>query len=166
MPDQGRLRRIRLRGSWRTWLALVVSLLLVANGAYQLISAHTVSYSWYEFQIGGRPACLPTAETPAARAHGLMGVSHPVPMVFVFDPPQVAAFWMKDTPEPLTGAWVAAASNRVVGYWHGIPNSLVNHVAPRPVRYVIEYPRGWSPPPLGTAVLRPVRHRCPAGARL
>jgi uncharacterized membrane protein (UPF0127 family) len=139
---------------------------LIANGAYQIIDSHAASYSWHEFQVAGRRLCLPTADTPAARARGLMGVSHPVPMVFVFDPPLRASFWMKGTPEPLTGVWVSATTGRVVGYWHGAPESLVNHVAPQAVRYVIEYPRDWSPPALGTTVRRASPRICPAGARL
>jgi uncharacterized membrane protein (UPF0127 family) len=122
-----------------------------------------VTFAWRRFEIGGATQCLPAALTLAAQERGLMGVRNPIPMVFVFTPPQPVAFWMKATPTPLTGAWVSPAG-RVVGYWHGDPQSLVLHPSPGRVRYVIEYPPGRVPPPVGTRVT--MAGHCPSGPRL
>jgi len=55
--------------------------------------------------------CLWLADTPAARAQGLMGVtdlSAQDGMVFRWDEPTSGAFWMRDTPSPLSIAFYAA----------------------------------------------------------
>jgi uncharacterized membrane protein (UPF0127 family) len=55
--------------------------------------------------------CLWLADTPAARARGLMGVtdlSARDGMVFRWDEPTSGAFWMRDTPSPLSIAFYAA----------------------------------------------------------
>jgi uncharacterized membrane protein (UPF0127 family) len=55
--------------------------------------------------------CLWLADTVAARAQGLMGVtdlSGADGMVFRWDEPTVGNFWMRDTPLPLSIAFFAA----------------------------------------------------------
>jgi uncharacterized membrane protein (UPF0127 family) len=100
------------------------------------------SFQWRKVSIAGRTHCLPVAYTLAAQERGLMGVKHVVrPMVFAYSPPATPSFWMKDTPSPLTGVWVGAGG-RVIGYWHGRPESTDLHPAPAPIEAVIEYPAG------------------------
>ena len=75
-----------------------------------------------------------------------MGVPHPArPMLFVFAQAASDAFWMENTPAPLTGAWVGVADT-VIGRWHGVPDTDTHHVPPAPVVAVVEYPVGWRVP--------------------
>jgi len=63
------------------------------------------------FQTGSGSAStgsIRVADSDTEREHGLMGVSHLAPndgMVFVFDGPTTASFWMKDTLVPLSVAF-------------------------------------------------------------
>jgi uncharacterized membrane protein (UPF0127 family) len=112
-------------------------------------SSGGASFEWREVSLGGRVECLPVAFTLAAQERGLQGVKRVVrPMVFAYSPPATPAFWMKDTPEPLTGVWIGAA-RRVVGYWHGQPESTELHPAPAPVAAVLEFRAGARVPPPG-----------------
>jgi uncharacterized membrane protein (UPF0127 family) len=98
-----------------------------------------------------RPLCVPVATTLQEKTKGLQGVRHPIPMVFLFNPPQRVWFWMKDTPARLTGVWVAP-DGIVLGYWRGTPYSLTHHYSAEPVRLVLEYPRGYRLPARGSRV--------------
>jgi uncharacterized membrane protein (UPF0127 family) len=111
-------------------------------------SAHA-SFQWRKVSIAGRTQCLPIAYSLSDQERGLMDVKHVVrPMVFAYSPPDTPSFWMKDTPAPLTGVWVGR-SDRVIGYWHGTPESTTLHPAPAPVAAVIEYPATALVPPRG-----------------
>jgi uncharacterized membrane protein (UPF0127 family) len=108
------------------------------------------SFAWRKIALGPRTRCLPVAFTLAAQERGLQGVKHVArPMVFAYAPPSSPSFWMKDTPTPLTGVWVGA-SGRVIGYWHGVPESTKLHPAPAPVAAVIEYRAGAPVPAIGS----------------
>ncbi len=125
--------------------ALCALALLVSGGA-----SGSVSFQWREVAIAQRHACLPVAFTLAAQERGLQGVKRVVrPMVFAYSPPATPAFWMNDTPAALTGVWVGS-SDRVIGYWHGRPESTDLHPAPAPVRAVIEYPASAPVPSVGS----------------
>jgi uncharacterized membrane protein (UPF0127 family) len=115
-------------------------------------SIGSASFDWREVSFAGRGECLPVAFTMAAQERGLQGVRHVArPMVFAYSPPATPSFWMKDTPTPLTGVWVGA-SKRVIGYWHGQPESTALHPAPAPVSAVVEYRQGVPVPAIGTPV--------------
>lgn len=141
-------------------LALPTLMLAGCGGSSSGITWRTVSYR-------RQSLCLPVATTAEAREKGLMGVRDPLPLMFGFEPPNDRpAFWMKDTPEPLVGVWVAASNLRVLGFWHGRPYSFQPHPAPAPVSYVIEYGPKWSGrlPHLHDRIS--VSHACPRRDRL
>lgn len=113
-------------------------------------SSGAVSFQWREVTLGNQVRCLPVAYTLAAQERGLQGVRRVVrPMVFAYSPPATPSFWMKDTPAPLSGVWVGA-SHRVIGYWHGQPESTALQPAPAPISAVVEYPAGTTVPGPGT----------------
>jgi uncharacterized membrane protein (UPF0127 family) len=115
-------------------------------------SAADDSFQWREVSIAGRAQCLPVAVSNAAQQRGLQGVKHVVrAMVFAYSPPATPSFWMEDTPTAVTGVWVGA-SGRVIGYWHGQPESTTLHSAPAPVSAVIEYRAGSAVPVAGSRV--------------
>jgi uncharacterized membrane protein (UPF0127 family) len=61
-------------------------------------------------EISGQQLTVEIARTKAAREHGLMGRRDLGPrdgMIFLFDRDQRLAFWMKDTPTPLSIAFIS-----------------------------------------------------------
>ena len=63
-------------------------------------------------------------------------------MLFVFPQEGVQCFWMKNTPLPLTAAFVAA-DGTIVNLADMQPLSEQSHCSARPVPYVLEMHQGW-----------------------
>jgi uncharacterized membrane protein (UPF0127 family) len=62
-------------------------------------------------QVSGQSLSVEVARTDAQREHGLMGRKDLGPrdgMIFVFDRDEHLAFWMKNTPTPLSIAFISA----------------------------------------------------------
>ena len=85
------------------------------------------------------------ASTPTQRQIGLMQ-RRDMPahegMLFVFEQPGVQCFWMKNTPLPLTAAFVAD-DGTIVNLADMQPLSEDSHCSAKPVRYVLEMNQGW-----------------------
>ena len=85
------------------------------------------------------------ATTPEHRSTGLMFrqvMAANEGMLFVFDRPQQQCFWMKDTPLPLSAAFLAEDGS-VVNIEEMKPGSLDTHCSTQPVRFVLEMHQGW-----------------------
>ncbi|MDO5653547.1 MAG: DUF192 domain-containing protein [Brachymonas sp.] len=85
------------------------------------------------------------AETFNQRQTGLMHrKTMPVDegMLFVFPESGVQCFWMKNTPLPLTAAFVAA-DGTIVNLADMQPLSEKSHCSAKPVPYVLEMHQGW-----------------------
>lgn len=85
------------------------------------------------------------AATPDQRSTGLMFRRDMPPsegMLFVFEQASVQCFWMKNTPLPLTAAFVAD-DGRIVNLADMKPQSTDSHCSTRPVRFVLEMNQGW-----------------------
>lgn len=85
------------------------------------------------------------AATDASRAYGLMNraslpESHG--MLFVYDRPSAMCFWMKNTPLPLSIAFIDA-SGRIVTIADMQPLSLDSHCPTEPALYALEMEQGW-----------------------
>lgn len=63
-------------------------------------------------------------------------------MLFVYDEPKAMCFWMKDTPLPLSVAFLAE-DGTIVHLEDMAPETRDSHCATQPVRYVLEMNRGW-----------------------
>ena len=63
-------------------------------------------------------------------------------MLFMCDAPQPQSFWMKDTPLPLSIAFLDD-SGTIVQVGDLEPHSTEPHECEDPVRYVLEVNRGW-----------------------
>jgi uncharacterized membrane protein (UPF0127 family) len=123
-------------------------------------AAFADAVAWRHVSIAGRVRCLPVAFSVADQERGLQGVRHvDRPLVFAFPRPVTVGFWMKDTPIPLTGVWVGV-DHRVIGVWHGRPESLAVHLAPRPFIAALEYGAGARVPAIGARIT--LGHACPA----
>jgi len=128
----------------------MVSKLIVGAVAFGLLlgcgadaTRRSSLFAWHWYTTGRGKFCGPLAISPAAQQQGLQDVTNPLPLVFVFSRATKPVFWMKNTREPVTGAWVGS-NRRVLGYWYGVPFSTSHIPAPEPVSYVIEYPASWS----------------------
>lgn len=63
-------------------------------------------------------------------------------MVFVFDRDQVLSFWMKNTPHPLSIAYIDS-TGRIRDIYHMTPFSMASWTSTVSVRYALEVPQGW-----------------------
>jgi hypothetical protein len=96
-------------------------------------------------QAGMHKIDAQVASTPAQRATGLMwrlGMPTHEGMLFVFEQPAVQCFWMKNTPSPLTAAFVAD-DGTIVNLADMQPLSEQSHCSAKPVRFVLEMNQGW-----------------------
>ncbi len=85
------------------------------------------------------------AQTHEHRAKGLMGrkslpVNHG--MLFIFEQADKQCFWMRNTPLPLTIAFIDDAG-RIVNFADMAPFSEQSHCAIQPVRFALEMEQGW-----------------------
>ena len=85
------------------------------------------------------------AITPEQRQKGLMfrrDLGTHEGMLFVFDAPSPQCFWMKNTPTPLTIAFLAD-DGTIVNLADMKPFDEASHCSAKPVRLVLEMNQGW-----------------------
>lgn len=79
------------------------------------------------------------------RARGFMERRH-IPdgtgMLFIFENDQILSFWMKNTPTPLSIAYISA-DGRIRDIFDMTPYSLASVESTGHVRYALEVPQGW-----------------------
>lgn len=63
-------------------------------------------------------------------------------MLFVFEKDQVLSFWMKNTPHPLSIAYIDSAGT-IADILDMTPFSETSITSSRSVRYALEVPQGW-----------------------
>ena len=63
-------------------------------------------------------------------------------MLFVFEYDQILSFWMKNTPTPLSIAYITS-DGRIKDIYDMTPYSLASIVSSGYVRYALEVPQGW-----------------------
>ena len=101
MPNKGRVRVPRVQ-----WLLMSAALAVLSAAAGCQSPVEKVA-----IQAGGQDLLVEVARTEAQREHGLMGRKNLGPrdgMIFVFDRDQRLSFWMKNTPTPLSIAFLSA----------------------------------------------------------
>jgi uncharacterized membrane protein (UPF0127 family) len=85
------------------------------------------------------------AMTPEQRQKGLMyrrDLATHEGMLFIFEQPQPQCFWMRNTPTPLSIAFVADDGS-IVNLADMTPFDEKSHCSNQPVRYVLEMNQGW-----------------------
>jgi uncharacterized membrane protein (UPF0127 family) len=85
------------------------------------------------------------ADEPRTRQRGLMMRERLGPnegMLFVFEDSAVHCFWMKNTPLPLSIAFIDD-QGRVVNLADMTPHSEDSHCPLKPIRYALEMEQGW-----------------------
>ncbi|MCI6593151.1 MAG: DUF192 domain-containing protein [Spirochaetia bacterium] len=85
------------------------------------------------------------AEKPEDRNHGFMGrktIPDGTGMLFVFEKDQILSFWMKNTPHPLSIAYIDS-KGKIRNIFDMTPYSTASIVSTVSVRYALEVPQGW-----------------------
>jgi len=125
----------RLAAIWACTATLLLAL-LPAGQAQPAVTTLTVRF----FQITAE-----VADTPALRTRGLMGRQSLAPnhgMLFIFEQPQQQCFWMRNTPLPLSIAFLDD-EGRISSMADMQPLSEATHCSHVPVRYALEMEQGW-----------------------
>ena len=85
------------------------------------------------------------AEKTEDRNHGFMerkNIPDGTGMLFVFEKDQILSFWMKNTPHPLSIAYIDS-KGKIRNIYDMTPYSLSSIVSTVSVRYALEVPQGW-----------------------
>ena len=85
------------------------------------------------------------AEKTEDRNHGFMErktIPDGTGMLFVFERDQILSFWMKNTPHPLSIAYIDS-KGKIRDIFDMTPYSLASIVSTVSVRYALEVPQGW-----------------------
>ena len=85
------------------------------------------------------------AKTPSEREHGFMGrkkIPDGTGMLFVFENDQILHFWMKNTPHPLSSAYIDR-NGVIQNIFNMTPFSLASVSSTVSTRYALEVPQGW-----------------------
>lgn len=96
-------------------------------------------------KIGDRRVIVEVAADDASRSRGLMfraRLSADHGMLFVFPEAAQLCFWMKNTPLPLSIAFIDA-QGQIVSLSDMQPHSLDTHCAIAPALYALEMTQGW-----------------------
>ena len=121
------------------WLALAGAAgAQAADGVPQRLQAITL-------QAGMHNIRAELATTPEQRQMGLMfrkDLATHEGMLFIFEEPTPQCFWMRNTPTPLTIAFVNDDGS-IVNLADMKPFDESSHCSAKPVRYVLEMNQGW-----------------------
>ena len=85
------------------------------------------------------------AEKAEDRNHGFMerkNIPDGTGMLFVFEKDQILSFWMKNTPHPLSIAYIDS-KGKIRDIYDMTPFSLSSIISTVSVRYALEVPQGW-----------------------
>ena len=85
------------------------------------------------------------AEKQEDRNHGFMerkNIPDGTGMLFVFEKDQILSFWMKNTPHPLSIAYIDS-KGKIRNIYDMTPYSLSSIISTVSVRYALEVPQGW-----------------------
>ncbi len=137
-PNRCAVRFSALTGIGRHGRALALMVLLCgAAGAAEDTARPTLHIGPHVFRVE-------VADTPRERGRGLMGRTH-VPadggMLFVFERPGRPCFWMRDTPLPLSIAFIDA-TGRIASLADMQPRTDTLHCPGTDVRYALEVRQG------------------------
>lgn len=129
-------------GLLRPVFYLLLPLLLLSFGIQAQAQPSLPTLS---LQINESIAQAEVADTESTRAQGLMYRQYLAPnsgMLFVFDYPMPACFWMKNTPLPLSIAFITEAGTITnIETMHPFDTSSVCPLGP--VKYALEMKQGW-----------------------
>jgi uncharacterized membrane protein (UPF0127 family) len=118
----------------RRTLLLLLPFLLLVSCSLKTVTLH----------VGAAAFRTEIADTPAQQEHGLMGrtdLTDDYAMIFVFPDEQILSFWMKNTPSPLSIAYISKAGE-VKEILDMEPFSLATVESRHLVKYALEVKQG------------------------
>ena len=95
--------------------------------------------------VKGKKIRAEVVQTEEEKARGLMfreSLEKDEGMLFVYDREEILTFWMKNTPLPLSIAFIDQGG-KIVDIQDMNPFSLRTHASPVPARYALEVNQGW-----------------------
>jgi uncharacterized membrane protein (UPF0127 family) len=128
------------RGAFRRWAAALSMAFAALAGAEENAAAPK-----FALEIGSAKLEVEVANTPDARERGMMNRTNlgaDSGMLFVLDTPDNVCLWMKNTKIPLSAAFINSYGwiMKIVDLQ---PDTLDEHCAPFPIKYVLEVNRDW-----------------------
>jgi uncharacterized membrane protein (UPF0127 family) len=121
---------------------------LLVFASFSQLQRNSADLNYRQLTLGpnSRIYTAVVAYTPAAREQGLSGQVSLKPntgMLFVFDKPEQACFWMKDMRFNLDILWYDANSRLIYEQQNLSPTTYPrSYCPPMPARYVVEVPAG------------------------
>lgn len=122
-------------------VAAATLLSLLACGA----GAQNARFQTIQLSAGMHLIQAEVAQTDPQRQQGLMfreKMANNHGMVFVFDDTTSQCMWMKNTPLPLSVAFIDA-DGKIVNIEDMQPKTLDSHCSTKPVKYALEMNLGW-----------------------
>ena len=99
----------------------------------------------FQLTIKGRKIRVEVVQTEDEKARGLMfreSLGKDEGMLFVYEQEELLTFWMKNTPIPLSIAFIDR-KGKIVDIQDMEPFNLRTHASARPARYALEMNKGW-----------------------
>jgi uncharacterized membrane protein (UPF0127 family) len=99
----------------------------------------------FQLTVKGKKIRAEVVQTEEEKARGLMfreSLGKDEGMLFVYDREEFLTFWMKNTPIPLSIAFIDQRE-KIVDIQDMEPFSLRTHVSAFPARYALEMNQGW-----------------------
>jgi uncharacterized membrane protein (UPF0127 family) len=131
-----------LRAVQRRAYALVLAGAALGGAA---LAAHAADLPTTQLSAGIHVIHAEIANTEDTRRTGLMGrqkLGTNEGMIFVFEQPDSQCFWMRNTPIPLSIAFIAD-DGTIVNIDDMKPETDDAHCSKKPVRYALEMDQGW-----------------------
>jgi uncharacterized protein len=128
-------------GILKPWMVSLLATLLLSA---PLVSTADPALPRLKLQAGAHAFQVEVAATPQQRQTGLMGrksLADDAGMLFIFEHKDIHCFWMKNTPIPLSIAFLADDGS-VVNIADMQPQTRDFHCADKPVRYALEVKQG------------------------
>ncbi|WP_371743183.1 DUF192 domain-containing protein [Pollutimonas harenae] len=138
MQTRNTLYKAMLRSASLCWLTLVFFLAPPVHAQGMLLPTTQI-------KVGPQTVQAEVAATDASRSYGLMNrQSLPTDhgMLFVFDSVGMPCFWMKNTPLPLSIAFIDA-QGMIVNIADMQPHSLDTHCPAAAIVFALEMEQGW-----------------------
>lgn len=124
------------------WATVFLVVLLASHG---IVRSQTKQLPVQELEIDSHHIQAEVAADPQSRSYGLMHRQSLLPdtgMLFVFESVGQPCFWMKNTPLPLSIAFIDR-NGYIVNIADMQPLSTASHCPAAPILYALEMEQGW-----------------------
>ncbi len=125
--------------------ALLVALVAACLATSALAQAGAVPLPTTRLTAGIHVITAELATNDATRGRGLMFREQLAPnhgMLFIFPRPSAQCMWMRNTPLPLSVAFISDGG-AIVNIEDMQPHTEASHCSKQPVRYALEMAQGW-----------------------